>query len=288
MSSATSFNASVESPHKTPLQLPPRHHDSPVPIALSPRTVQTTLQSQPDINATLLQGIANSLLQTIANWEASTSLSNKQYEDRLRSLEQRVLHYEDTFNEPLTGYTPNNGKISNFHIPVGDGLYQEAKWICLNNDGTVSGYHSMQGPYGQPYIIDLYASPDYSVNSPLKTLPPWFRQMLTCPGGDFQILQQAVADTDDWGLAREVGCYCELDDDITVVAIKIKQYQCDLNAIQAWLVSCESRLTLTCASECITTLQNIPRKLKAVRSGWKRGNRMPRGNHIHTAPLEDE
>jgi hypothetical protein len=122
------------------------------------------------------------------------------------------------------GYTLNNGKITNFHIPVGDGLYQEAKWIHLNDDGMVLGYHSTQGPNKQPRIIDLYAVPDFSINSPLKALPAWFRHMLTGPSGDFQILQQAVADTNDWGLAQEITCYHKLNNNITAVAIKIEQY----------------------------------------------------------------
>jgi hypothetical protein len=109
----------------------------------------------------------------------------KHYKDRIYNLKQQVLHYKDTFNEPPTGYTPNNGKISNFHIPVGNRLYQEAKWICLNDDGTVSGYHSAQGPNEKPHIIDLYASPNYSIDSPLEALPPWFRHMLTSSRGDF-------------------------------------------------------------------------------------------------------
>jgi len=73
--------------------------------------------------------------------------------------------------------------------------------------------------------------------------------MLTGPGKDFQILQQAVANTDDWGLACEIMRYRELDNDITAVTIKIKQYQHNLNTVRAWLVSCESRLMLTCASK---------------------------------------
>jgi hypothetical protein len=64
MSSAASFNTSNESPHEAPLQLPPRHCNLPAPIALSPHTIQMTLQLQPDINATLLRSIANGLLQT--------------------------------------------------------------------------------------------------------------------------------------------------------------------------------------------------------------------------------
>jgi hypothetical protein len=227
-------------------------------------------------------------IQTIADRETSTSISNKRYEDQLRNLEQCILHYEDTFNEPLTGYTLNNSKVSNFHIPVGNGLYQEAKWIRLNDDGTVSGYHSSQGPNEQPHIIDLYTAPGYSINSPLEALPGWFWHMLTGPSGDFQILQQAVADMDDWGLARDIAQYHELDNDITTIVIKIEQYQCNLDTLRAQLSTCESRLTLARASERVAILQNIPRKIRAVHSGWKRGSHTPRGIHVRTTPLEDE
>jgi hypothetical protein len=77
----------------------------------------------------------------------------------------------------------------------------------------------------------LYTAPNYSIDSPLEVLPSWFRHMLMGPGGDFQILQQAVADMDNWGLAYEVMRYRELDDDVTTVAIKIEQYQHNLDAI---------------------------------------------------------
>ena len=127
MSSNASFNASNKSPLKAPVPLPPHHAMTPALIALSPHTIQTTLQAQPDLNATLLWGITNGLLQTITNQEADTAISAKRYEDRIRTLKQQVLHYEDTFNEPPMGYVLNNGKISDFHIPVGSGLYQKAK-----------------------------------------------------------------------------------------------------------------------------------------------------------------
>jgi hypothetical protein len=224
MSSIGSYNASNESPNEASVQLPPRVSSS-TPMPLSPRTVCTTLETNVNINNTMLRTIANGLLQTIADREASTSVATKRYEDRLHHLEQKVLHYEGTFNHAPEGYELNNGKISNFHIPVGDGLYQEAKWIRLNDDGTVSGYHSRQGPNQRPFIIDLYAAPDFSANSPLKPLPVWFRHMLTGPGADFQILQQAVADTDDWGFAREVARYRILDNEITALAVKIEEYQ---------------------------------------------------------------
>jgi hypothetical protein len=112
--------------------------------------------------------------------------------------------------------------------------------------------------------------------------------MFTGPGGDFHILQGAVADTEDWGLAREVARYRKLDNDITAVAIKIEEYQHDLDAARARLGSCESHLMLARAAERLATLQNVPRKIGALRSGWKKSARMPQGIQVCTAPLESE
>jgi hypothetical protein len=209
-------------------------------MSLSLRTVRTTLQTQTNINNDMLHSIANGLLQTIADQEASTSVATKRYEDHLHHLEQKVLHYKQTFNEPPEGYELNDGKVSNFHILVGGGLYQKAKWVWLNNDGTMSSYHGTQGSNKRPYIIDLYTTPDYSADSPLEPLPAWFRHMLTSPSRDFKILQEAVADTGDWGYAWEIACYRMLDDEVTAMAVKIEEYQRDLDTARARLGSCES------------------------------------------------
>jgi hypothetical protein len=159
--------------------------------------------------------------------------------------------------------------VYNFHIPVGSGLYQEAKWIRLNDNGTISGYLSTQGPNEQPYIINLYVSPDYSIDSPITALPTWFRHLLTRPGGNFHLLQNMVAKTDNWGLAREITCYRQIDDDITHLVVKVEEYQWDLEAAQANLTSCESHLMSAHTAEHVKMLHNVPRKMMAVHSGWK-------------------
>jgi hypothetical protein len=168
---------------------------------------------------------------------------------------------------------------------MGDGLYQEAKWIHLNNDGTVSGYTTEQGPNQQAYIIDLYTAPDNSVDSPIDALPAWFRHMLTGPRGDFHILQTTVADTDDWGLAREITQYREIDDDVTHLAVKIKEYQQDLEAAQASLTACKSHLMLAQAAEHVEPLCNIPRKMTVVCSGWKRSGHGVQSTYVWGCPL---
>jgi hypothetical protein len=83
-------------------------------------------------------------------------ITKKAFKDHVHHLEQHILHYKDTFNHAPDGFMLNDGQVSNFHIPVGDRLYQEVKWIHLNDDGMVSGYHTQQGPNQQLYIIDLY------------------------------------------------------------------------------------------------------------------------------------
>jgi hypothetical protein len=165
---------------------------------------------------------------------------------------------------------------------VGNRLYQEVKWIHLNDDGIVAGYHMQQGLNQQPYIIDLYAAPDNTVDSPINSLPAWFQHLLTGPSSKFQILQTTVADTNDWGLAWEITQYREIDDHITHLAVKIKEYQCDLDAARASLMSCESWLMLACASEHVKTLHNIPRKTGTICSGWKRAV----GRGVHTTYVQ--
>jgi hypothetical protein len=89
-------------------------------------------------------------------------------------------------------------------------------------------------------------------------------------------------------LARDIVRYRELNEDVTTIAIKIEQYRRDLDAVQARLSSCESRLMLARASERVATLQKIPRKMGAVCSGWTKGSCTACGIHVRTTPLEDE
>jgi hypothetical protein len=79
-----------------------------------------------------------------------------------------------------------------------------------------------------------------------------------------------VAETDDWGLAREITHYRQIDHDVTHLTVKVKEYQQDLEAAWASLTSCESHLMFAQAAEHVETLRNVLRKMMAVHSGWKR------------------
>src|SRR6267142_1733929 len=67
MSSNGSINLSNVSPAKSSAPLPIPRPATPAPPAMSPRTIQSTLAANDDLDAVVLRSIANGLLTTIAN-----------------------------------------------------------------------------------------------------------------------------------------------------------------------------------------------------------------------------
>jgi len=242
---------------------------------MSPRTIQSTLAANDNIDATLLRSIANGLLTTIANRETDTAMQFHHFTEQVRGLQEHILEYEETFERAPKGYILNDGCVPHFRIPCGHGLSRPAKWIKLNNDGTVSGFADTDGPKSNPHIADLYAQADNQYTEegdarPALPLPPWFRFLLVGPSVDFTLLHNALVDHDDWGLTHEVHRYCDLDREFSDACVKLKQMQVDLNTISQAHAASETRLLLARASEQVDKLENVPRKAQATRSMWKR------------------
>src|SRR6266850_2294302 len=231
-----SINLSNVSPTESlvPLSIP--RPATPVPPAMSPRTIQSTLTANDDIDAVLLCTIANGLLTTIANHKTNTIMQHHRFTEQIRGLQDRILEYEETFERAPEGYTLNNGHIPHFRIPCGHGLSRPAKWIKLNNDGTALGFTDTNGPKSMPHITDLYAQPDNQYNEegeakPALPLPPWFHFLMVGPSVDFALLHNALIDHNDWGLTREIHCYRDRNRKFSNACIKLEQMQVDLNAI---------------------------------------------------------
>jgi len=240
-----------------------------------PRTIQSTLATNNDIDAVLLHTIANGLLTTIANRETDTAMQFHRFTEQVRGLQDRILKYEETFERAPEGYTLNDGRIPHFRIPCGHGLSRPAKWIKLNDNGTASGFADTNGPKSMLHITDLYAQPNNQYNEegeakPALPLPPWFRFLMVGPSVDFALLHNALVDHNDWGLTCEIHCYCDLDREFTDTCIKLEQMQVDLDAIQQACSTSKSRLLLARASEQVERLQNILRKPQATPGAWKR------------------
>src|SRR6267142_165548 len=193
-----SINLSNVSPTESlvPLSIP--RPATPVPPAMSPRTIQSTLAANDDIDAVLLRTIANGLLTTIANHKIDTTMQHHQFMEQIRGLQDCILEYEETFERAPEGYTLNDGRIPHFCIPCGHGLSHPAKWIKLNDDSTASGFADTNGPKSAPHITDLFTQPadQYTEGGeakPALPLPPWFRFLMVGPSVDFALLHNCYA-----------------------------------------------------------------------------------------------
>ena len=213
MSSNGSTNPSNTSSAENRVPLPVRLVESPEP-PMSPNTVATTLAAHPDLNADILQAITKGLLATIARRDAHKNIEIRCLKEQIAGLHDRVKHYENIFERAPDGYIENDRRVPYFFIPLGDGVFKPAKWIKKLEDSRVAGFHKQQGPNESPYIIDLYAQADtvgHGEENPIEPLPAWFCTLLIGPSSDFVHLQHDIGDLDDWGLAREIARFHELD-----------------------------------------------------------------------------
>ena len=74
--------------------------------------------------------------------------------------------------------------------------------------------------------------------NPIKPLPAWFCALLIGPSSDFMHLQRDIGNLDDWGLAREIACFHELDQEATELAARVKVLHEELDVTRdAWTMS---------------------------------------------------
>jgi hypothetical protein len=231
---------------------------------MSPNTVATTLAAHPDLNADILRAITKGLLATIARCDTHENIKICRLKEQIAGLHDRVEHYENIFERAPDGYIENDGRVPHFFIPLGNGVFKPANWIKKLEDGRVAGFHEQQGPNESPYIIDLYAQADtvgHGKENPIEPLPAWFHALLIGPSSDFVHLQRDISDLDNWGLAREMARFRELDQEATELAARVEVLHEELNATRNARTMSEKRLVLACASQKAARLENLPKKV---------------------------
>ena len=274
MSSNRSTNPSNALSIENRIPLPVRLLKSPEP-PMSPNTVATTLAAHPDLNAHILRAITKGLLATIARRDAQENIEICRLKEQIAGLHDRVEHYENIFERAPDGYIENEGRVPQFFIPLGEGVFKPAKWIKKLEDGRVAGFHTDQGPNESPYIIDLYAQADtvgHGEENPIEPLPAWFRALLIGPSSDFIHLQRDISDLDDWGLAREIARFRELDQEAVELAARVEVLHKELDATRDAHTMSEKRLVLTRASQKVAQLENLLKKVSMLSTHSRRKN----------------
>jgi hypothetical protein len=123
MSSNASINMSNISPAESLIPLPFPHPPMPAPPAMSLCIVANTLHANNNLNKEILRTITNRLLSMIAKRETNTALIHHRLNKSIHNLQEKVCHYEETFNTPPPGYSINANHLPHLCIPVSPNLY---------------------------------------------------------------------------------------------------------------------------------------------------------------------
>jgi hypothetical protein len=100
------------------------------------------------------------------------------------------------------GYIANAGYIDHL-VPTEDGTLVQAKWVKLRDDGSTE-LLAGRGRDEEPYVVSLYASPDYTSSEPVEPLPTWFTYLINGPAAEYHAFRDAVGRLDKWEYLAEV------------------------------------------------------------------------------------
>src|SRR6266404_5341289 len=137
---------------------------------MSPHSVRSTISShslEPDAYCTIINGLVVTLeahthhfQQDLAAQEADYKKKLNDCDETIEFMEACLVRYIDTFSQPPEGYV-ENGCLTTFTTPCGNGLSNPAKWVKKLDDGWVAGYSMEDGPHDLPHVCKIYPSTKY-------------------------------------------------------------------------------------------------------------------------------
>ena len=98
-------------------------------------------------------------------------------------------------------------------------------------------------------------------DNPIELIPAWFHTLLLGPSSDFIHLQHEIEDLDDWGLAREITRFHELDQEATELAAQVEILYEELDMTPNARTMSEKRLVLSHAAQKAAQLKISRRRL---------------------------
>jgi hypothetical protein len=181
-------------------ELPP----PPNAMPLSPTSTGNILAAQPDLDATILQGIAEGLVATLRTRQEQYEGAIAQQQEEIELLTDRITANTRQFFTAPEGFIANNGRLPHFTVPTDDHTYQVVRWIQRLPNGRAAGHLADHSPSDDPFVTELYTQPTVRADSPVQPIPPWFRRLLHTTGHQFDELQEAALQLDDWGVYTDI------------------------------------------------------------------------------------
>jgi hypothetical protein len=158
--------------------------------------------------------------------------------EQIQGLGDKMSEYQQTYDQELEGYTKNTW-FPNLKVPIGAGFYLLVKWVKWLNNGNISGYSAHDGPWDTVYIVPIYTSLLSSNDMPTRPILWWFCGILTRLHPQFLHMVKYMHKMDDWGIAADLLCYCEYNEEYQKINAKIHRLQLDASAVEQDHALCE-------------------------------------------------
>jgi hypothetical protein len=210
-------------------------------IPISPQTAINILTTQPDLNETV-HAIAYRLVSTVHRQEVAHALETKECNETNRVLQERLKQYADKVNRKFflpgcpDGYKPNEGRVST-QIPIGEGYFVDAKFIRLRDDGRALLLAGKEH-HEDPYTVDLFLSPNYTLSDVAEPIPIWFNTLLNGPTPAYHTLHHTITDLNDWNATAKIEQYQHTDDRLQHLHNKLAVIQAEVHLVEDDLASC--------------------------------------------------
>jgi hypothetical protein len=182
-----------------------------------PNSASSVMGQYQDMDETIC-GVAYGLINTvhkrtiryeIVRMEANTRIKDR--DEEIAGLQVRLAQLEgsiDAYARP-EGFSDNDGRIDRL-IPLGNRLFIPAKWVRQRTNTMVELLAGREEGE-QRYVVELYATPNYTLDTPAEPTPIWLLQLLRGPGDAYLTLMDAVEKLCNWPLKAKVYCYHKVD-----------------------------------------------------------------------------
>jgi hypothetical protein len=158
--------------------------------------------------------------------------------------------------EAPEGYTSNNGCVSHL-VPIEEGLLVQAKWVKLCNNGAVE-LLSGRSKDEEPYVVNLYTSPDYTTKEPIELLPAWFNYLINGPAPEYHAFHDAMARLNKWEYLAEVECLHRYIEKQCEICDKINLLNSELQYMDDKFAACHHHIEAARISEMVHSFKQRP------------------------------
>jgi hypothetical protein len=154
------------------------------------------------------------------------------------------------------GYIENQGYISHL-IPVEEGLLIWAKWVKLQNNRAVE-LLSGRSRDKEPYITNIYASPNYDTETPIEPLPSWFYYLINGLAPKYHTFCNAMGRLDKWEYPAEVEHLCRYTEKQHKICDEVKMLNAELQYMDDKFAACCHRIKATRIPEMVHGFDQHP------------------------------